>query len=267
MNQNFFSRLFGSEAINLKIATLALALASVAMFVLFDQATLSILDLPTIDANLGDSSGFFHTYFLDISGVFSSFLSVLGLIVFIFSNQVLIMKFTIGKDRKKQIIKLFSLIFLFWLWISITIPLVKDYENRFLTGNSVASLTLNGDFSDAYKLVMQETKNNIAENYINSQISAYQAKYYDTENTMDLFNADITAFEMSLKEYGGVDGLIDNNVAYKLYNLSSKKDELLLLKESARKKINTTIYLILFILSLYSIAIYNIKTFQNKFMV
>ena len=248
---------------NLKIATLLLAIGSFLMFVLFGMAAVSPLQIPPFDDTVGVNSNIFFTYFLDFSGVFSSVLTALFISLFI-AIQLVLVSCYMNDFSKKWIFLILISALGFYGWVSSVSPVIKKFENKYLTSYVVGSKVYSNNHDEAYGVVGAEKISALEKAYLNVQISADQYLQFPNYDNETLLNADTLQLENLLSQSDKNTSLMDENVLYKVYQLSTKKAELPVLSEiSMSLDRKAYIYAFLVVL-LYAAAFYNVFLFRDK---
>lgn len=248
---------------NLKIATLLLAIGSFLMFFLFGMATVSPLKMPPFDDTLGVNPNLFFTYFLDFSGVFSSVLTAIIISLFI-AIQLVLVSCYMNDFSKKWLFLIFVSALGFYGWVSGVSPLIKKFENRYLSSYVVGSKVYSNNYDAAYGVVGGAKISVLEKAYLNVQISADQYLQYPTYDHEVLLNADTLQLENLLSQNDRNTSSMDENVIYKVYQLSKNKSELPVLAEiSMSVDRRAYIYAFLIIL-LYAAAFYNVFLFRDK---
>lgn len=248
---------------NLKIATLLIASGTFVMLKLFGLAALSPFEILPFDDVLGSNSNIFFTYFLDFSGVLSSVLLV-GIIVFFIMFQLVMMSSYMNDQSKKWLFLVLVAGIGFYGWVSTINPVIEKFENRFLTSFKVGSMVYSNKYVDAYGIVAAEKVNSLEKAYLNVQISADQFKQNPNRDNEMLLKADTSQLDKVIKQNESNIGQMDENVLYKIYNLSDSKDELPELKAIA-DRIDQKVYLYSVLVALlYLSALYNIYLYRSK---
>jgi hypothetical protein len=248
---------------NLKIATLLLAIGSFLMFFLFDMATLSPLQMPPFDDTVGVNSNIFFTYFLDFSGVISSVLTALLISLFIAIQLVLISCYMNDFSKKWLFLILISALG-FYGWVSSVSPVIKKFENKYLTSYVVGSKVYSSNYDEAYGVVGGEKISALEKAYLNVQISADQFLQFPNYDNESLLNADTLQLENLLSKSDKNTSFMDENVLYKVYQLSTKKPDLPILAEISNGMDREAYFYAFLVFLLYAAAFYNVFIFRDK---
>lgn len=248
---------------NLKIATFLLAISSFFMMNLFSLASVSPFDVLPFDDIVNANNNIFFTYFLDFSGVVSSILLVLSLVLFIYF-QVMMISFYMNSQSSKWLLLIIVAAFGFYWWVGYIQPTVSKFEDKYLSNYIVADKVYSDQYNEAYGIVGSEKISEHQKAYLNAQISADQYKQYPNSDNEFLLRADTVQLNNVLLENKANMNVMDSNIVYKIYVLAGENPELKEL-QSIKNEVDREAYFYgVLILIFYILAFHNIYQFRRK---